>query len=71
LLRQVKADHWRRWLDQPIPALGGASPRQAARSPDQRAALELLLKEAEHMESRQDGTGFDLSSVRRELGLVN
>lgn len=51
-LRQFREQHLRGWIDDRIPALGGLSPREAARTPRARPALELLLKELEQMEAR-------------------
>ncbi len=65
-------DHYRRWIDQPLRALGGLSPRNAARAPEQRAALEALLRRMENLEDRRRMTGIafcDISWVRRELGM--
>ena len=55
---------------QPIPALGGKTPRQAARSRAGRKDLDLLLRHIEHGESAQpEGSRFDVSAIRDELGL--
>jgi len=42
-LAGIIAEHERRWLDESIPALGGRTPRQAARDPVGREELEHLL----------------------------
>lgn len=70
-LRQLKAEHYARWLDEAIPALRGLTPRQAAKKRGAvREALCLLLSEAEHAEARQpEGQRFDVSFLRRELAL--
>lgn len=65
-----KERHYADWLDEPIPALAGETPREAARTPDGRATLDLLLKEIENQEHRAAGTAaFDFSTLRRDLGL--
>ena len=48
------ARHYRAWLDEPVPALAGASPREAARSgsESQRHAVVELLKGLEQMYAR-------------------
>ena len=64
-------DHYRRWVDDPLPALGGLSPRLAARAP-QREALETLLRQLENLEDRRRASGApfcDVSWIRRELGM--
>jgi hypothetical protein len=37
------ADYERTWCDEPVPALGGATPRQAAADPTRRGDLIALL----------------------------
>jgi len=65
-----KERHYADWLDEPIPALAGATPRAAAATPAGRAAVDLLLKEIENQEHRAAGAAaFDFSALRRELGL--
>jgi hypothetical protein len=69
-VREWKQRYYADWLDQPIPALDGATPREAAQSREGRAALDLLLKEFEHYEQRGPAAeAFDFSEVRRELGI--
>ena len=68
-----------RWLDEPVPALGGVTPREAAADPTRRDQLECLLDEFEERGSRmaaasEAGEGFvpfsyDVPALRRELGL--
>ena len=70
LLREFKQQHYRKWLDEPIPLLGGKTPRQAARSRAGRKDLDLLLRHIEHGEAAQpEGSRFDVSALRSELGL--
>src|SRR5262249_34903679 len=69
-VRAMKAAHYRAWLEKPVPAFGGMTPRQAARDPPQRSELELILKEMQNTEARVPAAQrFDVTSVRRELGL--
>jgi SEC-C motif len=68
---QLLDDHYRRWLDEPLPALEGRSPREASRGA-QRDELELLLRGIENRAERavRDGAAWpDLSWLREELGL--
>jgi hypothetical protein len=70
LLLEFKQQHYAGWLDEPIPALRGRTPRQAVRTAEGRAALDVLLKEIENTEQRSaQGAPFDVSALRRELGL--
>lgn len=70
-VREYKAKHYEAWLDESIPALGGATPREAAKNPLGREMLLQLLKEMEHMESKLPKTErYDYSILRRRLGLA-
>jgi hypothetical protein len=70
LLLEFKQRHYAGWLDEPIPALRGKTPRQAVRTADGRAAVDVLLKQIENTEQRAaQGASFDVSGLRRELGL--
>lgn len=70
-VRKLMEEHYRRWLDQAIPALGGLTPREAAKAKGaKRRALELLLVELEALEAGKPvGGRFDVGILRRELGL--
>jgi hypothetical protein len=60
------------WVDQPVPRLGGLTPRVAARRPDVRQDLEVLLREIEHgaaRRSRLGVAGIDLAALRQELDM--
>jgi hypothetical protein len=70
LLREAKEVHFREWIDTPIPALGGKTPRSAARAKASREKLDLMLRDLENRESRLPaGARFDIGRLRRELGL--
>ncbi|HME73214.1 MAG TPA: antitoxin Xre/MbcA/ParS toxin-binding domain-containing protein, partial [Myxococcota bacterium] len=71
LLLEFQQRHYADWLDQPVPALGGRTPREAARTAEGRAAVDVLLKEMENREQRSPSAGatFDFSALRRELCL--
>ena len=63
--------HYATWPDHPLPALGGMTPREAARTADGRRELDVVLKSMENREARLRGAdGFDFSGLRRELGLT-
>jgi hypothetical protein len=55
-----------RWIDEPVPALGGLTPRQAARTPKARTELDELLRDFEA--KRGPGT-FDARRLRELLGM--
>jgi hypothetical protein len=70
LVREFKERHYRKWIDDPIPALGGKTPRQASRSPRGRAEVDLLLRQIENGEQRLPAAErFDVSKIRKELGI--
>ena len=66
--------HYRRQLDQPIPALGNISPRRAARSPKGREKLVTWLKLLENHTAKHDPAepmaSYDLSWIWRELNIA-
>jgi len=70
LREQMKA-HWEAWLDIPIPALKGQTPRAAARTPQGRERLEALLMEYEYRNDSalQPELRPDVAELRRKLGL--
>jgi hypothetical protein len=70
---QMLDDHYRRWLDEPVPALDGVTPRQAAASRPLRPRLVDLLREFDnHVERRRRAGGhpYDTSWLWDALGLV-
>lgn len=70
LAREYKERHYRDWLDTPLPALGGKTPRAAARSAKSRETLDLLLRDMENRENRlPPAARFDFRQIRRELAL--
>jgi hypothetical protein len=71
VMRKVQAEHYRRCLDESIPALGGLTPREAARRKGaSQRELDVLLADLEHCEAgRPEAERFDVAGLRRELGL--
>jgi len=59
------------WLDGPVPALGGKTPRQAARTKSGRKKVDALLKDFENSAARAGGDkpALDFEAMRRELGV--
>ena len=71
MLRKFKERTSRGWMDVMVPALGGLTPRAAARSAKWRPTLEVLVKEMEQAEERcPAGERIDLSFLRGELRLT-
>lgn len=73
IMRKMLEQHWATWPDVPLPALGGKTPREAAKTPNGRELLESLLLE---FESRNDARKspmppVDVEKLRRDLGLVH
>jgi hypothetical protein len=70
-IREMLRQHHESWVDEPVPALGGMTPRQAAATSTRRHDPELLPKDIEHHPSRSPAwQRQDLSWLRRELGLT-
>ncbi|MGH7366119.1 MAG: SEC-C metal-binding domain-containing protein [Candidatus Rokuibacteriota bacterium] len=64
--------HYRAWVDTPLPALGGQAPREAARSRAGRPRVVALLKDMESLSARQRREGhpaYDFGWMWGELGL--
>jgi len=70
LARAVKEQHYTEWLDVPVPALRGETPRAAVSTEDGRARVEALLADFQEAEtSLPADERFDFGRLRRELGL--
>ena len=70
LSRQVLQQRYATFLDEPVPALNGRTPRVAAADPALRTALDRLLCEHEYGVTQQVGAGvIDFGRMRREIGL--
>lgn len=64
--------NYRSWSDTPLPALGGRTPRHAARLKTTRPQLVALLKDMETRVERQRREGrpaYDFTWMWQELGL--
>nr|WP_306439200.1 antitoxin Xre/MbcA/ParS toxin-binding domain-containing protein [Oceanidesulfovibrio indonesiensis] len=69
-LEQRFIDHWSNWLDSPLPALKGISPREAAATSEGREKVQALLDSAasnKGPELELQAKGIELA--RKELGL--
>jgi hypothetical protein len=72
VIAKFQAEYYAKWVDEPVPALNGRTPREAVRTKAGREAVEALLREFENSEDRVRGAGgsaFDFSVVRAALGL--
>jgi PAS domain-containing protein len=72
LVTEYKERHYRTWPDHPLPALGGRTPRQAARLKTWRPKVINVLKDMENSEARiaeQSGPTYDFSWIWKELEL--
>jgi hypothetical protein len=71
LVRTVQQKHYAEWVDLPVPALGGETPRAAAATREGRARVEALLADFEQAERSLDAEDrVDFDAVRRELGIL-
>jgi hypothetical protein len=71
-LLAFKSAHYKSWPDDPLPALGGKTARQAVRTKKGRQAVRDLLRMLENDEQREGkrgGVAYDFNVIRRELGL--
>ncbi len=69
---RMKAEHYATWPDDPLPALGGKTARQAVKTKAGRKAVLDLIRDFEHSEAREAKAGqpaFDFRPMRRTLGL--
>jgi hypothetical protein len=67
---EMTAQHWKKWLDEPVPALGNKTPRQAARSARGRERLEALFAEFQWRSEKQPAhVRVDVAALRQALGL--
>jgi tetratricopeptide (TPR) repeat protein len=73
ILAEFMRQKEREWVDEPVPALAGLTPRQALNDPTRREDLLALLREFEEQESRMDDAGgmqtFKVERIRGLLGL--
>jgi len=72
VMKRFLDDHYRKWLDDKLPLLGGKTPREAARDFDGREQLVAVLKDLENLEARRrkdTGLGYDARWLWRELGI--
>jgi len=69
-LHEILLERMSSWQDEPIPALGNKTPRQAVRSaPGRKAVAELLANQQALFAANPQTAGIDLSEIWRNLGL--
>jgi hypothetical protein len=70
LVAEYLQDHYRRWIDMPLPALAGKTPRDTARTERGAAQVEEMLKDIENTSlGMPGGEALDFAALRRELGI--
>ncbi|MCC6130677.1 MAG: SEC-C domain-containing protein [Acidobacteria bacterium] len=73
LALEYYARHYRTWVDEPVPALDGMTPRAAARAPGMKARVSDLIRGLEGLYERalkQGQAAYDPSWMWEELGLA-
>jgi hypothetical protein len=70
IIVKMKEQHYTKWLDMPLPALRGKSPREVSRTKAGRAQLEAMVKDIEMIESHMPPSErYDVNKLRAALGL--
>lgn len=69
MIEQLQQKMEERWLSEPVPALAGLTPRQAAEDPTRREMLERLLDSFDATPSPAGAFTFRTERLREELGL--
>ena len=69
MARDIQDHLEQRWMSEPVPALGGLTPREAAADPTRRQELERLLATFPAPEPGGGWLGLRPERLRRELGL--
>ncbi len=72
ILQAFYDQHYRSWVDEPLPILGGRTPREAARLKTWRPRVIDLLKSLERDQAhaaRQGEPAYDVGWIWEELGL--
>ncbi len=72
MILQMKARHYATWADDPLPALGGKTARQAVKTKSGRNTVLDLIRSMENGEARRAKDGelaFDFTPIRKTLGL--
>ena len=73
-IAEMTKAHWADWVNKEISALGGKTPRQAAKTEDGRELLTGLLQEIERNARSRPQPGLDpevFAKIRKDIGLQN
>jgi hypothetical protein len=69
-LEKMHFEHWKKWVDEAVPALGDETPREAVKSPDGREKVEAILRGAElNLTPESDFQKKGILHAKKELGL--
>lgn len=69
-LEKMHFEHWKKWVDEAVPALGNETPREAVKSPDGREKVEAILRGAElNLTQESDFQKKGILHAKKELGL--
>lgn len=68
-IRKMAQQHWKDWLDTPLPALKGQTPRQAAKTNQGQQQLEAMLAGFEYNQNADNLFAPDIADLRRKLGI--
>jgi hypothetical protein len=68
-IRTMMLERMRAWIDEPVPVLGGKTPRQVARSQRGRETVTHLLLRQQQIFDAGPLPSIDLSEIWSELGL--
>ena len=71
MLKEMAAQHWQKWLDSPLPALKGKTPRESSNTSKGRERLDALFLYFEGMCSDNASEPFepDIDLLRNKLGM--
>jgi SEC-C motif/Protein of unknown function (DUF2384) len=70
VIRAMKAKHYAGWVDTPLPALGGRTPREAMKGSRGRETVKLILKEIAQLEMRlPEAERFDVAVLYETLAI--
>ena len=73
LVLKTKTEHYARWVDTALPALGGKTPREAVATEDGRRRVRDLIRGIENLENRERRQGrpaVDMKELRETLGIT-
>ena len=72
VLEKILDQHYDKWIDMPLPALDGETPRAAVNDPEGRRKVIAVMRELEDLQEadrRKGGPSYEFTRVREALGL--